>query len=74
MTFDVRNWYWIADDGRVFGSVQRMVVTEDDPDYVAWVGKIGERAYPWPRDVDGNQTEAALLDMLGQFNVQIKTA
>jgi hypothetical protein len=59
MFFNVANWYWLADDGRVFASARNIVVTETDQDYVAWK-EAGGVATPWPRDEQGNQTLAEL--------------
>ncbi len=59
-------WYWIAEDGRIFSSARQVIVPADDEGYVAFC--TGGPASDWPRDDQGNQTDAALqqvFDMLG---------
>lgn len=76
MTFQVspfaffvpNQWYWLADDGRVFSGPLESVVTTSDPDYVAWTG-LGNIPTAWPHDEDGNQTDAALQDVLMPFGM-----
>jgi hypothetical protein len=59
----VYNNFWLADDGRVYGSAKQLIADTSDPDYTAWTG-LGNVATPWPRDGAGNQTNAALQDAL----------
>jgi hypothetical protein len=59
---NIYNWYWLADDGRIFASASETQVASDDAAYVAWCNTY--RATPWPRDDAGNQTDAALQDVL----------
>ena len=56
-------WYWIHDDGRVFSGPKQAIVAQNDPDYLAWLHP-SRQATPWPRDVDGNQTDASLQEVL----------
>jgi hypothetical protein len=65
---DPFNWFWLADDNRVYGSAKQIITTDTDPDYVAWVG-AGGVATIWPRDDAGNQTNAALQDVLAPYNL-----
>jgi Domain of unknown function (DUF4376) len=62
--FNPLDWFWLADDKRVYGSAKQTQVTDTDPDYTAWVNSGGV-ATPWPRDLQGNQTDAALQDTVG---------
>jgi hypothetical protein len=64
-TYNPYDWYWLADDGRVFASARQVIVDGSDPDYVAW----GNVATIWPRDEAGNQTNAALQDVIASFNM-----
>lgn len=64
------NWYWLADDARVYGSAKQVMTTDADPDYVAWTG-AGGVATPWPRDGAGNQTVAALQSVLAPYNLWV---
>lgn len=61
--YDPADWYWLADDGRLFASARVALVAATDAVYVAW-GASGGVATVWPRDDAGNQTIAALQDVL----------
>jgi hypothetical protein len=56
-------WYWLADDGRVFAGAREAVVGNTDPDYVAWKD-AGREPTVWPRDEAGAQTDASLQPVL----------
>lgn len=59
--YDFADWYWLADDGRLFSSSASDLVADDDPAYIAWLAaRPGYRPAPWPRDEAGEQTDAAL--------------
>ena len=66
-SYDPTDWYWIADDGRIFASARQVLVPEDDADYLAFV----QMAMPshWPRDAAGNQTDAELQSVLDPYNI-----
>ena len=62
------NWYWLADDGRLFSSKSQTIVAADDPAYVAW--DVTYNATRWPADDAGAQTDASLqavLEPMGMF-------
>jgi Domain of unknown function (DUF4376) len=63
------DWYWLADDKRVFASARQVIVTDTDPAYLAWIAIPGNLATPWPYDAAGNQTEAALQVVLAPYNL-----
>ena len=63
--FDAYNWFWLADDGRIFSSKQQALVASTDPDYVAWLEF--NQPTPWPRDDTDAQTDAALQAVLDPF-------
>jgi hypothetical protein len=67
--FNVYDNFWLADDNRVFGSAKQIISDTSDPDYVAWSNSFF--ASPWPRDGAGNQTNAALQDVLTPYNLFI---
>jgi hypothetical protein len=67
---DPFNWYWLADDSRVYGSAKQTIVTDTDPDYVAWTD-AGGVATIWPSDEAGNQTDAALQEVLMPYNLWV---
>ncbi len=59
MTYDVTNWYWQAEDGRLFSSQKSMLVKKTDKDFLDWK-KNDTLPTPWPKDEEGNETDAAL--------------
>jgi hypothetical protein len=62
MIYDPHVWYWRADDGRVFSGERQLIVGEDDAGYLAF--KEGQMPTQWPRDDAGEQTDAALQEVL----------
>lgn len=62
-----RNWYWIADDGRIFGSAAETIVDDTDQGYKDFLA-AGKLATPWPKDDAGNQTDAVLQSVLTPYN------
>jgi hypothetical protein len=70
MSYNPYDWYWLADDNRVFASARQIVVDNADAAYIAWTG-AGNVATPWPRDAAGNQTNAAMQEVLTPFNLFI---
>ena len=68
--FNPGDWYWRADDGRLFSSARLETVSESDPTYKEWFGSGTEYApMLWPRDEAGNQTEAELFRSLAKLGV-----
>ncbi|MBO4221940.1 DUF4376 domain-containing protein [Bradyrhizobium neotropicale] len=63
------DWYWLADDGRIFASGREMLVPADDAAYVAFCE--GNAPTPWPRDGDGNQTPAELQKVLFPYRLAV---
>lgn len=69
--YDPFDWYWLADDGRLFGSARSgLATTKSDKPFKAWVGSGGVPT-PWPRDENGDQTDAALQDVLKPYGLWI---
>lgn len=66
MTYPI-NWYWLADDGRVFSSASQSLVPANDAGYVAWDTTYD--ATPWPVDDAGVQTDAALQEVLAPYGI-----
>jgi hypothetical protein len=64
--YNIFDWYWLADDGRVFSSARRVTVDESDAAYQSFLQ--GGPATPWPRDDAGNQTDPALQWVFDQAN------
>lgn len=71
--FNPYDWYWLADDGRLYGSAKQESATAADPDYVAWTD-AGNVATIWPRDDAGNQTDDALQDVLAPYGMFVNLA
>lgn len=64
------DWYWLADDGRLFASKRSVLIDPHDQDYVDW--SSGEnKPTPWPRDIDDNQTAAALQQVLAPYRIAV---
>lgn len=70
---DLRDWYWLAADGRVFSSRRSALVAADDADYVAWRAR-GNVATGWPKDGAGQQTDAALAEALAPHGLYTSPA
>jgi hypothetical protein len=68
MIYHPSNWYWLADDGRVYSGPKQQPVESTDEDYLAYVSE-GQIVRPWPRDIDGEQTTAALQDVLTPYGM-----
>jgi Domain of unknown function (DUF4376) len=67
LIFDPFDWYWLADDNRVYSSARQVIVDNTDVDYNAWVQN--HTVTPWPRDNAGNQTNATLQDVITPYDL-----
>lgn len=67
------DWYWRADDGRVFSSARGTTVAAGDAVFVAW-GEDGTEPTRWPRDEADGQTDAALQDVLTPYGLHVGLA
>lgn len=63
-------WYWIADDNRVYASAKQSIVTVSDEAFTAFKAE-DNLPTRWPVDGDGNQTEAALQDVLSVHGLRL---
>ena len=61
------DWYWLADDGRLYSSARSGLTDASDPAYLSWGGV----ATSWPRDDDGAQTDAALQEVLAPYGLAL---
>ncbi|NTI27680.1 DUF4376 domain-containing protein [Rhizobium rhizogenes] len=66
MNYDPSNWYWLADDGRLYASSSQTLVNKTDDAYVAW-SSAGSKPTPWPQDENGEQSNAALQEVLSPY-------
>ncbi len=64
------DWYWLADDGRLYSSTQQCLVKANDAGYSAWM-KEGRVPTRWPEDDAGAQTNASLLEVVSAYNLVI---
>jgi hypothetical protein len=67
--YNFLDWYWLAEDGRIWSSKKRAQVTADDPEYVAWL--VGGGPTEWPRDEAGNQTDEALTAVFESYDIKV---
>ncbi len=70
MSYAPHRWFWLAQDGRVYAGDRQAVVTESDPGYTAWIGS-GGKPTPWPRDDDGEQTVAAMQEVVAPYGMNV---
>lgn len=61
--YDPQNWFWLADDGRLYSGARRAEVSADDSDFATWKASGGLPTV-WPKDLDGKQTQSALDEVL----------
>jgi hypothetical protein len=66
--FNPRNWFWLADDGRLFSSSAGIKINKTDASFVSFKNS-GINPTPWPRDDSGAQTDAALNDVLAPYGL-----
>jgi hypothetical protein len=69
MSYNPHAWYWRDDAGNVFSSAAGAMIPPDDANYKAWLG-FGLMPTPWPRDEQGNQTPAALDEVLAPYGLK----
>lgn len=68
--FNPADWYWMATDGRIYSSARNALVYPYDSGYLAFVDKYGGTP-PWPLNTVGEQTTAALQDVLTPYGITL---
>lgn len=68
MIYNPNNWYWLADDGRLYSSSIGQLLPTNNEAFEEWLS-LGGLPTPWPRDDEGNQTEDALQAVLSQHGL-----
>lgn len=63
------DWYWLADDGRVYASGRKIITDQTDAGFVA--AQVAGAVTRWPADDAGTQTDAALSDVIGRYGLTI---
>ncbi|KAB2768632.1 hypothetical protein [Brucella anthropi] len=64
------DWYWLADDGRVFASANQSLVPKSYPAYKNWLAN-GNVPTRWPCDDSGAQTDSELSKVLKPYGLTI---
>lgn len=66
--FSPTDWYWRAEDGRLFSSAAATTVKDSDAAFKSW-SERGNLPTAWPRDDAGMQTDAALAEVLAPYGL-----
>lgn len=67
--FTPKNWYWLADDGRVFASARQTIVTETDTGFLE--AQEGGCVTRWPVDDSNEQTISSLQAVLNSYGIYV---
>jgi len=70
LTFNPMDWYWLNQDGRIYSSKRNALVYSYDSAYLAFVAANGGVS-PWPIDINGLQTTAALQAVVGNYGITL---
>lgn len=68
--YNPQNWYWLAEDGRIYSSAKQALIKDTNEDFIAWT-KAGHPPTPWPKDRDGEETDAALAEVLAPYGLRL---
>lgn len=71
--YNAFDWYWLSDNGQIYGSARQAKVQKGDVAYSAWM-EDGTLPTPWPTDESGSQTDAALQDVLTPYGLSVSGA
>lgn len=69
LEFTPLDWYWLADDGRVYASARNVVVDKTDKDFAAAQSSGGVTR--WPVDETGAQTTASMQDVVKVYGLAV---
>lgn len=72
-TFTPSDWYWVAEDGRVFSSSRQKLVKATDGAFKAWK-EDGTLPARWPRDEAGQESDAELAAVLAPYGMALPGA
>lgn len=64
------DWYWLADDGRLFSSSRGALLSATDAQFKVWKKQELEPT-KWPSDEGGNQTDAQLQSVLSPYGLTL---
>ena len=65
------DWYWLASDGRIYASARNALVYHYDSGFLAFTARNGG-CPPWPTDINGKQTTAALQAVMSQYGITLQ--
>lgn len=68
--YTATNWYWVKANGNVFSSAKQAFVKANDPDFATW-SEAGGIATPWPKDQNGDESDAAMTDVLSPYGMSL---
>lgn len=67
--YNPRDWYWKAEDGRVYSSAREAIIAANDP---AWAERQANGSWtPWPVDERGDQTDDAFLQVIAPLGLAL---
>jgi len=72
--YDILDWYWLADDGRLYSSKRQIITNVDDAGYISWQTDFpyqGHWRQTWPREDDGDQTTATLQQVVEVYGLVV---
>ena len=70
--YDPYDWYWLAEDGRLYASKRQIIVTESDTDFLAWQQPEPlQNPQQWPRDDAGAQTTASMQAVMDAYGLTV---
>lgn len=67
------NWYWLKQNKQVYGSARMLEVQAADASYQSWLAE-GNQPTPYPKDENGNESEAELAAVLAAFGLFVGSA
>lgn len=68
--YNPKDWYWLASDGRIYGSASQSLIKKTNKNYKLWQ-EAGNLPTPWVKDHDGVESEAALADVLAAHGLSL---
>ena len=70
MQYTPTNWYWIAENGRIYSSAKQAIINSKDDAFIKWQAS-GYLPTPWPKDAQGQQSDAALAEVIEPFGLKL---
>ena len=70
MQYTPTNWYWIAENGRIYSSAKQAIINSKDDAFIKWQAS-GYLPTPWPKDAQGQQSDSALAEVIAPFGLKL---